>query len=77
LLKNKGNVALGGRTVIYGFAIKEDGAALLFFQPGDDAQGSRFASAGGAKQHKKFAVGDLKRDLLESRDAPKMFGDVA
>ena len=82
ILEQEADVALVRRQVdaLFGIenrrAVDEDAAAGRRFQPGDHAQGGRFAAAGRAEQGDEAAILNLQIQILHGDKLVKALGDV-
>ena len=74
-LEHHGDVAVARRQVVDAPAADVDFAAVVPFQPGDDAQQGGLAAARGAEQRQELAVGDVERDIVEDVDRAEFLGD--
>ena len=74
-LEHHGDVAVACRQAVDPAAADGDAAAVVAFEPGDDAQQGRLAAARGPQQRQELAVGDIEGDVAQDFDRAEVFCD--
>src|ERR1700737_55738 len=76
LLEHEGDVAFGRHLVRYNAPLDQHIASIGPLQAGDQTQRRWLSSAGGAKQHEKFTVGDGERKATDRLDGAIALADA-
>ena len=75
-LKDKSDVAVGGRKIIDALSINEDVAFFRGFQACDESERCRFTAAGGTEKNDEFFVLNFKVKIFDGDDIAETFYDV-
>jgi hypothetical protein len=76
-LEDKGDVAVAGLQVLYGFAVDQDVAGVDLLEPGNGAERGGLAAARGAEEHDEFLVRDRQVQFPDDIVVSEILFDVA